>query len=220
VRGPVLSYSQRIRINETFEDKHRPTQKTYICVSSSYLWTEKAAIYATSAVKMYSVKINHSLSCSHRRVARACQSSRQSLTVCLPVEDGGSLLPCFTTIKLRVESFKNQESRHGVHCERSEHSFSKGCEIGPTKQSQILLALRLKEKFRCCVPPSSVNSGPLPLKMYILVDNLLLYVFVPKKRKDSTSNLVFGLVIYSPEKLLKRCVFCRAITPVSLFSAF
>ena len=39
---------------------------------------------------------------------------------------------------------------HGLiyYCERSEHSFSKGwgCEIGPNKQSQILLALGLEEK--------------------------------------------------------------------------
>ena len=59
----------------------------------------------------------------------------------------------------------------------------------------------MKEKFRCCIPPSSVNSGSLPLKLRILVGNILLHVSVPKKRKIFTSNVAFGLVIYSPEKV-------------------
>jgi len=65
------------------------------------------------------------------------------------------------------------------------------CEIGPNKQSQILLALRSKEKFRCCIPPSSVNSGLLPLKMHIWVDNRVLYVSVHQKMERFHVELSF-----------------------------
>ena len=70
----------------------------------------------------------------------------------------------------------------------TQYSFSKGwgCKIGANKQSQILLALRSKEKFCCCmsIPPSSVNFGLLPLKMQIWVDNRVLYVSVHQKNRN------------------------------------
>ena len=88
------------------------------------------------------------------------------------------------------------------NCEQSEHSFSKGwgCEIGPNKQSQILLALGLEEKV-----PLLISLLPL-LKMYILVGTMILYVFLQKNRKFEAPFLLNNVNIGRQVHLITRAV--------------
>ena len=80
--------------------------------------------------------------------------------------------------------------------------------LARTNKAKFYLHSVSKEKLLCYIPPSLVSSCTLPSKMYIRVDNEVLYVCVPEKtQKDFTVKLVFDLITSSVPFPSERCVF-------------